>query len=608
MFGNFIYFILVLLIYLTYQPTEETNFTAFESFALFVALILAFSFFSRFRFQKIERRIAQRQYLHIDHQFQTTLVHLSVMTILLFAINIYALDLPSFLITFAPFKTIPTLLALLFLLLFIFYLAIVWTHAHSAYQQLYQAGISRQTYVFSNISFSIPVLLPWLFLSGIADIIHALPFDAPKQFLDTTEGEITYFLIFLVAVAIMGPLLIQKFWRCKPVEIGLTRSRIAALCERAGMEYADILYWPIFGGRMITAGVMGLIKKFRYILVTPALLNLLQPEEVDAVIAHEIGHIKKNHLLFYLAFFVGYMLLSYVTFDLIIFTILYAKPVSWLISKSGFSQATAVSGVSSVVIISLFLVYFRFIFGFFMRNFERQADTYVYALFDSAQPLISTLEKIAASSGQSADKPNWHHFSIRQRIDYLRKCESNSTWITRQDNKVKKSMGVYLVCLALLGLVGYQLNLGMMGERINSRLLEKIILSEIKEDPANAELYGMLGNIYYGAKNWSGTQDAWEKSLALKPDNAMVLNNLAWHYATCEDQSYQDHYRALALARLAIRLEKSPHIWDTLAESYFVNGRYRDAVEAARNALQRAAKNRSYYEEQLEKFEQAAGQ
>ena len=118
-------------------------------------------------------------------------------------------------------------------------------------------------------------------------------------------------------------------------------------------------------------------------------------------------------------------------------------------------------------------------------------------------------------------------------------------------------------------------------------------------------VYGMLGNIYYTAKNWTGTQDAWEKALALDPENALVLNNLAWHYATCEDESYQDHYRALALAKLAIRIEKAPHIWDTLAESYYVNGFYRDAVEAGRQALARAGKKRHYYEEQLEKFEAA---
>lgn len=605
MFGNFIYFILVLLIYLTYQPSEETNFTAFDSFTLFCGLVFAFSFFARFQFQRIEKRLAQGQYLQIENQFNTTLLRLSVLAILLFAVNIYGLNLSSFLTGIAPFRTIPTLLALLFLLLFIFYLAIVWTFAYSIYQRIYRTDISKKTYVFSNISFSVPVLMPWLFLSGIADIIQALPFDTPKQFLNTTEGEITYFLFFLVGVSILGPLLIQKFWRCKPLENGFNRSRIVDLCERAGLEYAEILYWPIFGGKMITAGVMGLIKKFRYILVTPSLLHLLEPAELDAVIAHEIGHVKKKHLLFFLAFFVGYMLLSYVTFDLIIFTIIYAKPVSWFINNSGFSQTAVVSGISSVVIICLFLVYFRFVFGYFMRNFERQADTYVYALFESAQPLISTLEKIAAASGQSADRPNWHHFSIQQRVDYLRKCEADSTWISRQDNKIKKSIGIYLMSLLLLGVLGYQLNIGTMGERINSHLFEKIIVSEIEGDPDNPDLYSMLGNIYYNAKNWSGTQDAWEKSLALKPDNALVLNNLAWHYATCEDEMFQDHFRALALAKLAIRLEKSPHIWDTLAESYYVNGMYRDALEAGEQALERAAKKRPYYEDQIEKFKRA---
>ena len=358
--------------------------------------------------------------------------------------------------------------------------------------------------MISNISFSVPVLLPWLFLSGIADLIQTLPFEAPKQFLSTTEGEVIYFLFFLVAVAVFGPSLIQKFWRCKPVEKGYYRTRIEDLCQRAGLAYADILYWPIFGGKMITAGVMGLIKKFRYILITPSLLQLLEPQEIDAVIAHEIGHIKKKHLLFYLAFFVGYMLLSYVTLDVIIFAILYAEPVYWLVNKAGFSQTTVVSGIFSVVIICVFLIYFRFIFGFFMRNFERQADTYVYALFDSAKPLITTLEKIAATSGQSADRPNWHHFSIRERIDYLNRCESDSSWIARHDLKVKKSIGVYLAILLILGVVGYQLNLGSFGDKLSNHFFEKVILRELEESPKNPNLYSLLGDIYYNSKNYAG--------------------------------------------------------------------------------------------------------
>ncbi len=606
MFGHFIYFILVLLIYLTYQPSTDTFFSAFDSFALFVCLVALFTLFTRFQFQRIEKRIARGHFLRIDNQFNNALLHQSIMAVLLYAVDIYGLNLPSFVATVPPFSTVPTLAALLFLLLFVFYLVIVWTFAYGPYQMLYHSGISRRTYVISNITFSVPVLLPWLFLSGILDIIQALPFELPRRLLNTTEGQVTYFLIFLMAVAIIGPALVQKFWRCKPLEDSDHRSRIESLCRRAGMGYANILYWPIFGGKMITAGVMGLVKKFRYILVTPSLLTMLQPEEIDAVVAHEIGHIKKKHLLFYLVFFVGYMLLSYVTFDFMIFAVISTRPVFWLINQTGLSQTTVISAISSILIILVFLIYFRFIFGYYMRNFERQADTYVYALFDSAQPLITTLEKIAAASGQSADKPNWHHFSIRQRIDYLRKCEASPSWIARHEGKVRKSIGVYLVCMVCLGVLGYQLNVGSMGEKISMHFLQKVILQQIEQSPDNPNLYSLLGNIYYNTENWEGVQNAWEKSLALEPDNAQVLNNLAWHYAACENKRYRNPARALAMAQLAIRLDKLPHVWDTLAESYYVNGMYSEAVKAAEQALAMATKRRTYYAQQLEKFKNAA--
>ena len=605
MFGNFIYFIIVLLIYLTYQPSGETNFGAFNAFAFFFILIFIFSYFTWIQFRRIEKKIATQSFSRLDHHFNSTLMRQSVLAILLFAVDIYGLNISSFLTGFALFEWIPTLQALLFLILFVFYLAIVWSFAYGPYQKLYRTDISRKSYVFSNISFSIPVLMPWLLLSGVSDIIHVLPFDAPKQFLSTTEGEISYFLFFLLAVAIMGPALIQKLWRCTPLEKGYYRERIEGLCQRAELEYADILYWPIFGGRMVTAGVMGLIKRFRYILVTPSLLNLLEPEEIDAVIAHEIGHIKRRHLLFYLAFFVGYMLLSYVAFDLIVYAIIYAKPIYWIIEHSGLNQQTVFSGIFSIVIICVFLIYFRFVFGFFMRNFERQADVFVYTLFDSAGFLISTLEKIAVTSGQSPDKPNWHHFSISERIDYLKKCESNSIWIARHDKKVRKSILAYILGILIIGLIGYQLNFGAIGNRLNSHFFEKIILGELDKSPQNPILYTMLGDFYYSRSEFAGAIGAYENSLSLKPLNSKVLNNLAWLYATCTDPSFQDPQRALELAQKAIEIENSPYVWDTLAESYYINGLHQEAIAAGKQALDLAKKNRSYYLEQLEKFKEA---
>ncbi len=44
---------------------------------------------------------------------------------------------------------------------------------------------------------------------------------------------------------------------------------------------------------------------------------------------------------------------------------------------------------------------------------------------------------------------------------------------------------------------------------------------------------------------------------------------------------------------------------DTLAESYYVNGLINEAISTELRAMELAKKNRSYYEEQLEKFVKA---
>jgi tetratricopeptide (TPR) repeat protein len=242
-----------------------------------------------------------------------------------------------------------------------------------------------------------------------------------------------------------------------------------------------------------------------------------------------------------------------------------------------------------------------------MRNFERQADTYVYALFDSAKPLISTLEKIALTSGQPPDRPNWHHFSIKKRIDYLKKCEADKTWISHHDWKIKKSIAAYLTAILFIGAMGYHLNYSDIGKRLNNHFFETIVHRELANSPDNSELYSILGDIYFSKQNYSRTIEAYEQSITLKEDNPKALNNLAWLLATCEDHSLRHPERALTLAKKAAELEEAPHILDTLAESYFANGMFEAAVAIELRALDLAAtSDRSYYQKQLKKFMEAA--
>jgi Zn-dependent protease with chaperone function len=600
MFSNFIYFIIVLLIYSTYQPAEIPRFGFLETIGFFFALTSMFALTARLFFTRMARfHHDQNPYL-LDNQFQSTLTRLSILAVCLFAVLIYGLNLPDFIQQIPLFGLFPTLAALCFLGMFIGYLCIIWAFAYPLHELLHSTGITMRSYILSNISFSVPVLLPWLLLSGVADFINALPFDGPKAFLAKPEGEILYFLFFLLAVTILGPAMIQKFWRCHPLEAGPYRRRIENLCQKAELSYANILYWPIFGGRMITAGVMGLVKKFRFILVTKALLSLLTPEEMDAVIAHEIGHVKKRHMQFYLLFFVGYLVLAYSLFDLIIFLLIYSRPVYEFVDHAGMDRSTVTSIIFSLVIIFFFLIYFRYIFGYFMRNFERQADCYVYSLFSSAGPLISTLKKISLSSGQAPDRPNWHHFSISERVDYLLRCEGDKRWIQRQDRKVNASIYGFLVGITIFGIIGYQLNFGDAGRKLSEHFWLKILHSEIQKSPGDPDLHAILGDFLYSSQNYADSIAAYQKALQLNPDNPEVLNNLAWLY--CEVDGYRNPPKALQLARKAASLKESYYILDTLAESLFLNGLTQEAVETGQRALQMAPDNHAYYQKQLKKF------
>jgi Zn-dependent protease with chaperone function len=606
MFGNFLYFIVALLIYATYPAAEEPNFSGYRALFFLFLLSVAFALFARAAFARVSRHSRGFFDAGLDHRFEAVRVRLSILAVGVFAMDIYGLNLPDFVIRIPFFKAFPTAAALIFLGLFIAYMAVIWASAYPSYRRIYGTDQTVSEYVLSNISFSLPVLLPWLVLSGVADLLMALPFSLPKQILSTPEGEMAYFLIFLILVAVMGPVLIQWFWRCRPLESGPIRERIEWVCKRAGLSYADILQWPLFGGRMITAGVMGLVARFRYILVTAGLIRHLSAEEVDAVIAHEIGHVKRRHLWFYLFFFVGYLVLAYASFDLLVFLLLYSEPTYQLVRWLGDGQAALSSVLFSVAIIALFLFYFRFVFGYFMRNFERQADIYAYELFGTAAPLISTFKKIAWFSGQAPDRPNWHHFSIAERVDYLKRCEADRRWIGRHHRKVRNSIVVYLAVVLLIGGVGIQLNYGEGGRRMSTHLMERIIERELERSPDNPELYRRLGDVNYAKNRYAAAADAYRKALELKPDDSAALNNLAWLYATAETEDLRNPEKALSLALEAAARDPSPHVLDTLAEAYYINGLFDQAVKIGRLALEKAWQDKDYFRGQLEKFEKAA--
>ncbi|UCG66814.1 MAG: peptidase, partial [Deltaproteobacteria bacterium] len=94
-----------------------------------------------------------------------------------------------------------------------------------------------------------------------------------------------------------------------------------------------------------------------------------------------------------------------------------------------------------------------------------------------------------------------------------------------------------------------------------------------------------------------------ENLLRLHPDDDVALNNLAWILATAQDTTLLDYPRALSLAKRAVEIKRSPTFLDTLAEAYYVNGFYEEALQTIQEALENASENKKYLARQMRKFE-----
>ncbi|MCD4723155.1 MAG: M48 family metalloprotease [Desulfobacula sp.] len=603
MFSNFLYFLIALVIYTTSELFETVK--GFDNSVVFDCLMISglFVVICHIAFKRLAKKASQNPYGNIDHLINNYISRLSVLALVIFAVNIYGFKLNFLFSGIKLFDIIPTLEAIIFLGLFLLYLIIIWNAAYGVQKQYFAGKVSKKNFIISNVSFSLPALLPWFFLSIVADILGLLPWQPVRQFLKTPAGEIGYIALFLVAISIFGPVLIKKLWNCKPLKPGIPRTRIESVCQKAGLRYSNILKWELFGGTMITAGVMGLVGRFRYILVTPALLNSLNDDELDAVMLHEIGHVQKYHMLFYLLFFAGFITCNFVFFEPVMLLLYIIEPVYKLFEFVGVEKNTAHPILISATLIGIFILYFRFVFGFFMRNFERQADLHVYHFTNDASPLISTFYKIASFSGQSIEKPNWHHYSIGQRVRFLEGCQTMPALIQIHHLKVKKLIVGYFVLVALLVGFGYSINYGMAKEAFGNFIAENILFQQLDVDPENSDLYAVVGDYYYSRENYEKAIDSYENVLRVDPENVHSLNNLSWLFATCPKEEYRNRKKALEYATRALEQKREAFILDTYAQALFVNNDIQNAVNAAKEALSRSKDKKEYYKGQLQLFE-----
>ncbi|MFW2365156.1 MAG: tetratricopeptide repeat protein, partial [Desulforhopalus sp.] len=263
---------------------------------------------------------------------------------------------------------------------------------------------------------------------------------------------------------------------------------------------------------------------------------------------------------------------------------------------------SALTVVGSIPLLLFMLFYFRFIFGYFIRNFERQADLFSLASIGNGDALVSAFEKIAAMSGNIRDQRNWHHFGIGERIDCLVEAEQQPRRIEDHNRKVRYSLFAYIVVIALaIGLV-QQIPTENMARAYQDNFAEAVLMQKAKLEPDRAIWQRLIGDLMQNRKLEEKALAAYEKAFKLEPTNPEVLNNYAWLLLTSESLDLRDPFSALTLARSAATLQPKGYILDTLATAYWANGLVEQAIQTERQAIAADVAQRRFYLAQIAKF------
>jgi Zn-dependent protease with chaperone function len=593
-YNNLLYFITVIIIFATGSIPDKPQIPFVAALLVFILKGAAYHYLVH-KAHAGNRVHSDRKYFAIEQKY-------SLLAIFIFAIDVYLLDIKYYLSFLSLKGHLPALLSLGGISLFFFYLSLLWLAARKNYTGIFGHRYSAKEFVINNIKFNLPIVLPWLLINFIVDFLKILPFPLSRMLASSEWGETIIVLIFFVFLAFLFPVFIKYLWNCRTMPAGPARAHMEEFCRQQNFTYSDIMLWPLYEGKMLTAGVMGISKKYRYILITPALLEVLTPYEVEAVLAHEIGHVKKYHLQLYLVLFLGFGLVASLIASPMLYLLLNSNIFYQIINYLGIDPETALAFWGAAPMFIIMLIYFRFVFGFFMRNFERQADLAVFKALGDSAPLINSLEKIGWLSGNIRDKPSWHHFGIGQRVDFLEKCSRNKSLIARHNRKVYGSLILFLGLLAFSAGIFWNMDLKLDGEA-NIKFIESVLLQKTRREPDKAIWHRLLGDLKQELNQDSEALDAYQKSIALEPENPEVLNNIAWLLITAKDQDVLDAPRALNLAQKAASLRPTAgYILDTLAAAYWANNMIDEALNTERTAMEAEPTNGPFYRRQIEFF------
>jgi STE24 endopeptidase len=293
------------------------------------------------------------------------------------------------------------------------------------------------------------ILIPLILILAARDVIAVALSQMP---LSPGQRELTaggLFLVVIGLVILVVPEILRRILHTEPLPPGPLRERLEMLCKKANLRYRDILLWRT-GNTVGNAAVMGLIPRMRYVLLSDVLLESMSDRQIEAVFAHELGHIVHRHMTWFVVFFITLASAGYVLETLL---------MSWLPPQMQ----------RDLVMLAIGLAAFILCFGYLSRRFEHQADVFAartMEMFHGPAPVtlamlkpdasyvgpygagvfVSALQRVAAVNNIQPKARNWTHGSIDRRMQALQELATNPSLTTRFDRFMHR-LYVALLCL-----------------------------------------------------------------------------------------------------------------------------------------------------------------
>lgn len=211
------------------------------------------------------------------------------------------------------------------------------------------------------------------------------------------------------SILILTPLIMRVLWDTVPLADSALRDRIRGVCDAHRVRVTGPLVWRTHGS-MVNGAILGVFWPVRYLLLTDALLERMAPQHLDAIVAHEVAHVRKRHMLW-----LGVVVTAS------------AVASGWMLELFYRAFATETNAVlisAAATPIAFVIALAAFIFT--SQRFEWQADAFSvqhlarasgHQTIDdsSAATVAATLGEVAHANGMSIDKVSLRHGSIATR-------------------------------------------------------------------------------------------------------------------------------------------------------------------------------------------------